>query len=337
MQHDDWESAEWFAGAVDWLDQRLTDAGIERTGAAEMYRVRPWAAVLTAPTADGAVWMKAAGPGTAFEIGLYELLEAVVPERVLSPIAVDVEKAWIALPDGGTPLAERDLPADELMAALLTILPQYAELQRDLSPHVDRMLELGVADMRPAAMPQRFDEAINAVRPSVYGSNNEDERLSLARVLAMRDDYVSWCVELAGAPVATTIDHNDFHPANMLAGESGGFEQSRFYDWGDGVIAHPFSTMLVTLAVAKAQLGLQDGDARLAQLRDAYLEVFSDLASHRQLVATMELSCRVAKVARALVWDRAVRAYEGHVPDDFAMAPAETMFSLLDESYLGGA
>ena len=337
MQHDDWESPEWFAGAAEWLDRRLVDAGIDRTGDVERYRVRPWAAILTAPTDNGPVWMKAAGPGTAFEVGLYELLHRVVPGRVLAPIALDVERAWIVLPDGGTPLAELNVDGEELMSAMLAILPQYAQLQRDLAPHTEEMLELGVADMRPAMMPDRFDEAIAAVRPSVYGSTDDGDRLTLARVLAMRDDYESWCKLLAASPVPPSIDHNDFHPVNMLAGEGGDFERARFYDWGDGVIAHPFATMLVTLGVARAQLELSDDDTRLLRIRDAYLEVFSDLAPHRELVETMELSCRVAKVARALVWHRAVRAYEGHVPDDFAMAPAESLFALLDDSYLGGA
>jgi hypothetical protein len=34
--------------------------------------------------------------------------------------------------------------------------------------------------------------------------------------------------------------------------------------------------------------------------RDAYLEVFGDLASHRELLEELELACRVGEALRAL-------------------------------------
>ena len=78
--------------------------------------------MLTAPTTEGRVWLKAAGPGTAFEVRLYELLHRVAPDRVLTPIAADVTRGWIVLPDGGPCLADTDW---ELVDALERILPEY--------------------------------------------------------------------------------------------------------------------------------------------------------------------------------------------------------------------
>ena len=49
-------------------------------------------------------------------------------------------------------------------------------------------------------------------------------------------------------------------------------------------------------------------DPRFLRARDAYLEVFADLAPRAELVETLELACHVAKIARALTWDRALRA-----------------------------
>ena len=79
--------------------------------------------------------------------------------------------------------------------------------------------------------------------------------------------------------------------------------------------------------------------ADVERARDAYLGQFRDLAPHAELVATLELACRVAKVARALTWDRAMSAAgdRDEVDPDFARAPLATLESLLDESYLGGA
>ncbi|MEA2125436.1 MAG: hypothetical protein QOI80_2218, partial [Solirubrobacteraceae bacterium] len=107
----------------------------------------------------------------------------------------------------------------------------------------------------------------------------------------------------------------------------------RFYDWGDSVIAHPFASMLVGLGAVIYTDRCPPGDPRILRLRDAYLEAFTDLAPHRELVTTLELACRVAKVARALVWHRAVRAFPDADPN-WTTAPLESLESVLDDSYL---
>ena len=282
------------------MDEHLSQAGIRRLGDVEQPRVRPWATVLRAPTSAGVVWMKAAGPGTAFEAGLYEVLVRVAAEHVLTPIAVDAERGWMLLPDGG-PTIERE--------ALPRALVAYGHLQRMLMPHTDELLALGVADMRPSAMPARFREAIAAA-----GSRAAD-------LEAMTGELAEWCAALAASPIPPSLDHNDLHQRNVLGGGR------RFYDWGDSVVAHPF-------AVALVPLGILGGDV---QARDAYLDVFSDYAERALLVETLELACRVAKIARALVWDRALATAreQGEIlSPDFGYAALETLTSIRDPSYL---
>lgn len=114
----------------------------------------------------------------------------------------------------------------------------------------------------------------------------------------------------------------------------------RYYDWGDSVVAHPFAAMLVPLGFVRRGLDASVDDPRFLRARDAYLGVFTDIAPREELADTLELACQVAKVARALTWDRALKAARDQgetVPDDWAAAPAETLASLVDESYLGGA
>lgn len=82
-------------------------AGIGRTDEVEQPHLRPWATVLKAPTTRGPVWLKAAGPGTAFEVGLYEILQRDAPNHVLTPIATDVTQGCIVLPDSALSLRER--------------------------------------------------------------------------------------------------------------------------------------------------------------------------------------------------------------------------------------
>jgi Phosphotransferase enzyme family len=286
---------------VTYLDEtRWIDAHVVRTGEVEVTRVRPWAVVRRIPTEGGTVWMKAPRSGTAFEVPLYALLARVVPERVLTPIAIDVERGWLLLPDGGPPLWDHDDWLDGLVEALV----EYGRLQRALAPHAGDMLALGVHDMRPAAMPARFREALAAA-----GDRPE--------VAALEPVVGEWCERLAASSLPPSLDHNDLHPGNVLAGP-------RYYDWGDAVIAHPFAVALVPLGL----IAHRYGEAAVARARDAYLAGFGEPG---ELVEALELACRVAKIARALTW---VRALEGAVDPEWADAPRKTLRRLLHDHYL---
>ena len=329
-----WSSPDWLAGARTWLDERLADAGLERTGDVDQPHLAPWSAVLCAPTSGGRVWLKAEGPAQAFEVGLYELLSKVAPGDVLTPIAIDARRAWVLLPDGGATLAEQ-LEGDARARAFVGVLPRYAALQRAVAPHAGRLIELGVADMRAAALPARFEPALEVVTEYVEAHGGDEDRRDLERAAALRPHVADWARRLAGAPGAATIDHNDLHAHNVLMRD----DRATFFDWGDSVVAHPFSSMLVTLTVLQERvLGeCELDDPRLLQVRDAYLASFADLAAHDELVETLELACRLAKVGRALTWQWVLDALRPQdVRDEWRRAPLACLRSLADDSYLGG-
>lgn len=330
-----WSSTAWRDAAISWIDERLAAAGMERSGDVDQPHLRPWSTVLRIPTADGVVWFKATGPGTTFEVALYDVLADTVPDRVLIPIATDPGRGWAILPDGGPPLAER-LDGDDLTDALVVALVRYGELQLDLAPHVDDLVNLGVADMRPSRIPQRFDEALEASASVIDRLGRQADRVAHRRVAAMRDTVVAWSERLAESRVPASLDHNDLHPWNILGN---GADDVRFYDWGDGVIAHSFAAMLVPLGFVRHQLDVSLDHPAFVRARDAYLEVFGAITQGEDLVETLELACRVAKVPRALTWERALRAAreQGEAIDEFwATAPMESMASLLDASYVSG-
>lgn len=330
-----WSSPTWRDSALSWLDEQLAAAGRERTGGVEQTRLRPWATVLRAPTADGPVWLKAAGPGTAFEVALYGVLVRTVPNHVLTPIAADPARGWLLLPDGGPALGERQAGTD-LVDALTRAVVQYARLQRELEPRVHELLDLGLADMRPAAMPARFGEALEAVAAASERNADAKGRDIQRQVAAMKGTVASWCERLEASPVPPSIDHNDLHPWNILGAEGGDF---RYYDWGDSVVAHPFAAMRLPLFFAQRALEAGLEDARLVRLRDAYLEVFEDLAPHEELVEWLVLAGHVGKIARVLTWQRALQAAREQgeeLDDDWATALRETLAALLEESYVAG-
>src|SRR5437016_788663 len=79
-----------------WIESNVTVAG-----EVEQPHVRPWSTVLRVPTSRGDVWFKAALPGLGHDVGVTAVLARLRPDIVLAPIAVDLDRGWMLLPDGG--------------------------------------------------------------------------------------------------------------------------------------------------------------------------------------------------------------------------------------------
>ncbi|WP_433204481.1 aminoglycoside phosphotransferase family protein [Dactylosporangium sp. CS-047395] len=167
----------------------------------------------------------------------------------------------------------RDRPGEFARA-----LPRYAELQRALAPAADELAAAGVTDMRPARLPRLLEEQTIALVPPV-------RRAWFAEIAAA----------LAESKVPASIDHADLHPGNVFA------DGYRCYDWGDSVLGHPFGSMLVALR--------DDVDDRA---RDAYLEVFTDLAPRAELLTDLRHARIAGNLIRALTWHRALAPDPGY-------------------------
>lgn len=313
---------------MEWITDRLESAGIRQVGPPGEPRVRPWATVIRIPTDHGDVWFKVASQATAHEIAIYPLLAHYSASLVLQPIAVDAGRSWILLPDGGNAL--RDVAkGDDLVDHWIGIVAGYAQLQRSLMNKPARLLDLGVPDMRPEVMLHRFDEGLEVAHRIIEQHGTTEDRETLRNIEAARSRYSEWCDELVGSPVSASLDHSDLHGGNVLMRNG----SPRLYDWGDSVVAAPFSSLLVLLRSLQDSLDCSPDDPRLLRVRDAYLGVFSDIDSHDRLVHTMEISCRVSKVIRALTWAR-VLSLDPDANPDWATYPFIWMSSVLEPHYL---
>lgn len=330
-----WATPQWRAEAVGWLDARLAERGVVRVGEVEQPHVRPWATVLRADTNEGAVWLKAGGSGQAFEAELYGVLTRRAPGQVLAPLAVDVERAWLLLPDGGASLGESLTKAralDRVVGAFELVLPQYAALQRRLTPYVDELLAAGCIDMTPARMPERFDEALDEAARYLRGSAavDRDGAGLLRRLVAHRPVFTERCAEMDAGLIPPSLQHDDLHAWNVFARDHE--RGAVFFDWGDSVVAHPFGTLLVTLRSLRADLETTTGDPRLLRVRDAYLREFADLAEPAQLKRLAELGCHVGTITRALTWARQLRSMPPEQLTDYDGAQLRwLLLSLVDD------
>ena len=322
-----WLDPSWQAQALAWIDGELARLGWRRTGRPDQPHVRPWSTVMRVPSDGGTVWFKAAGPGTAHEARLLEALARWKTPMLLTPVAIEAERAWLLLPDGGTRL--RDHVHDTAgVTEWLRILPSYATLQRRLAPRADALLSLGVPDLRPAAMPGHFSRLVEDPTSGLADS----DRLRLREFLA---EYAGWCAALAASEIEPTLQHDDLHDGNVFVDPAGGFGMGvdRIFDWGDAVVAHPFATLLATLrSIASRDASL--GRADLLRLRDAYLEPWTGEHPRVVLNETVQLALRVGAVGRACAWKRALADVPPEAHGEFAGAVGEWLLELFEPTVI---
>ncbi|MGC5018971.1 phosphotransferase [Micromonospora sp. DT47] len=318
----DWTDPDWQATALDWVGEQL---GRRVTGPVEP-RVRPWSLVWRVPTDVGPFWFKANNPGTRHEAALLTELARLAPDRVLGPLAVDVDRGWSLLPDGGPSLRDV-LGGDRDLTRWERVLPAYADLQLATAPRVDAMLAAGVPDHRPEVLPELFGALLDDEGSLLLGAENGLTREAYDRLRAHRAGYAADCRRLADVGVPATIQHDDLHDGNIFVTDDG----YRIFDWGDASVAHPFGTLLVTLRSVAHGFDLDRGDPALARLRDAYLEAWTDRYDRATLREAAGLATRVTVVSRSLSWRRAL-----DTPDPARTEYAEAVPGWLEELFAPG-
>ncbi|MFE6666507.1 aminoglycoside phosphotransferase family protein [Streptomyces sp. NPDC057697] len=288
-----WERADWREDALGWAARGLAAHGLRAAGVRQV-RLRPWSVLVRFSVEGGdTVWFKANPPASAFEPGLTAALARWVPGYVLTPLAVDADRGWSLLPDGGT------LFRDALDTAARTAvdpraweepLRQYAGVQRALVPYADAMERLGVPGARTVTLPEVFDRAV--------AGNTVSAPADRAALHALRPRLVGWCEELAALGIADTLDHADLHDGQLFAPERGRFT---FFDWGDASVTHPFCSFLVPAHAARERFGPEV----LPRLRDAYLEQWTGHGrTTAELRRALSVAWRLGAIGRARSWGR---------------------------------
>ena len=288
------------------------------TGPIEQPHVQWWSTVLRVSTDDGTLWFKAAREAHTKEAPLLELLARTQPDRVPELVAVDTERDWTLMHDGGTRLRELVVEGSRDVHHWEALLPGYALLQIALTPKADALHAMGVPDERLAGLPDRLARLLDAPeylmldRPGGLTSN-ERERLT-----ASIPQIASMCSELAAYGIGETLQHDDINDGNVFVDRG----RYRIFDWGDSCVSHPFHSLTVALRAAAWKLDLEPGGAEVVRMRDAYLEPFSDQRSRHQLGAAADLAHRTGTLARAIAWWRFVDGRpSSEVGDDIESVP----------------
>jgi hypothetical protein len=305
----------WRAGAEAWIEATLGGLGRRIIGPIEQPHVRPWSTAMRVPTVGGVVWFKASGPGSAHEGPLLEVLRRLGVANILLPHAVHPERPWLLFEDGGPTLraTRPDGTGDHDLEAWERILAEYAAVQRAVESDAAReaMLAAGVPDERTRRLPGELARLLDddVVWARVTPEEREAAVAARRRLLAGLDDVEAAVAELDAAGIAATIQHDDLHGGNVLVGPDG----DRFFDWGDAVVAHPFTTLTTTFNSIAHHTGRALDDPAFDRLRDVYAAAWSDRLPADDLVRVVALARVVGCIAKALAWERALTGLE---PDE---------------------
>jgi Phosphotransferase enzyme family len=307
-----WTEADWLAEVTAWIHEQVQVAG-----EIEQPHVQHWSTVLKVPTAEGDLWFKAVAPIHHFEPRLTALLAQWQPGRVPEVLAIDTERAWMLMRDGGTRL--RDLPAT--VEHWERVLPRYAELQIAVAPQSGDFLQLGVPDERLAGLALRVKRMVEDAPEGLRGVLG-------ARMLAQLPEVESLTDQLVAHSVPETIQHDDLHDGQVFVRDGGYL----VFDWGDACVSHPFHTLTVTLRAAAWKLGLEPGGSEVLRMRNAYLEPFG---SPEELAPIADVAYRTGTLARAVAWHRFISAGEAEERDSDVEAVAYGVEKFLEAGPIG--
>jgi hypothetical protein len=293
-----WAAAGWRERAEAWIGEQSAGLGVEPSGPVEEVKIRPWSAVLRAPTSGGDLYFKANLPALGNEPQLTRVLHRIDPEHVLPVLGEQADERWMLQADGGPTLRSRldgsdDLDRWERMLAL------YAELQVRASGHAEELLGAGVPDRRPAELGRLFEQVVIAERRLADSGEKLSESES-ERLLGLAGTVERLAAELASSGVPASVDHSDLHSGNVLAPGSGYV----FFDWHEGALTHPFFSMVVASRWLAHNHGVEPGSAQDTRLRDAYLDAWAGHGSRASLRAALAVALRVGPLTRALGWMR---------------------------------
>lgn len=322
-----WTSAVW--GTQEFADELrafVTDA-VGEPAVLEQVKVRPWATVWRV-VADGATYYaKQNCPGQAHEAALLTALSRISPARVVPVVAADPARDLLLTADLGETIQARG--GDHDVDLWCRIAQEAAQLQREVAPH---LADLPLTVLLPDCSTTYVGDAVGRLGALPAGDVRRLPDDVAERLRALLPTIERWSDQVAALDLPVTVNHNDLHANNVVAGADGAL---RFFDFADAVAAEPLGALLIALNISAHELGAGPDDLRLRRIADAALEVWSDRAPMRALRAALPAALQLARLAKVESWRRCLTTMTADERAEYGSAPADWLGTLLEEPPVG--
>jgi len=296
-----WESEEWLAALTGWLVPALAAAGVRTTAPVVRERVMFWSVVAHVETDAGRVWVKENAPSQAFEAALVEVVDALVPDAVATPLAVDRDRGWLATADLGLQMwHDEDVPP---VPDWVDVVQGFAAVQQVLTHHPDAVLATGVPTFpeQPADVVgwvEALAEASRALPDADPRRLDDTEAAAVAEGVPRIRDAAE---RLAASCIPASLQHNDLHLGNAFRRPGGAIA---YIDLGDALWTHPLTVARIPLWIMRNRLGLDQEGPELRRAVDAFLEPWTDRWDRATLRGLLTDAERISCLHRAESWRR---------------------------------
>ena len=318
-----WHDPAWQAQTHNWIKAETQRNSIQLTGEIEQNHAYAWSTVMRVPTDQGLLFFKATAGETLFEIALTQKLADWFPDCMPELVALDAERGWMLMRDGGEQLRATIRPTQDVRP-WRPVITRYAEVQIGLAGHVDEILALGIPDHRLAALPALYSKLLADEASLMLDKEKGLTSLELQQLIEMKPRFEQICRDLAALGIPETLNNGDFHDGNILIKNG----RVTFFDWGDATVTHPFVSLRTWFVSMEISLKLDDyapPTPEMTALLDHYLEDWERFASKQSLLAAYNLSRPVASIVKALLWHATISQLEGPLRAEYAWIVPELL------------
>jgi hypothetical protein len=296
--------------------------------ALEPVKIRPWATVWRAETADGVFYAKQNCPTQSYEGAVLVALNDLAARHVVPVAALEPGLGYLLTPDHGTPLGDS---AGEDIGAWCRVAAAGAQLQLEVARYADHLVDAGLTVLAPADCAAYVEEQLDAFATLPATDPRAMPAEDAAAVRAHLPTVARWADEVAALHLPLTLCHNDLHGHNVFDVNG----ELRFFDFADALVAEPLAALLIPLNVLAHQLRAAADDPRLRRVADAGLEVWSEHASMADLRAALPAALQLGRLARVESWIRCTAPMNDTELAEWGSAAAYWLGSVLQAPPVG--
>ena len=311
-----WYNLAWQKQAHDWIRLEAERNSIQLTGDIEQPHAYAWSTVMRVPSSEGMLFFKATAGETIFEIALTQKLAEWVPDCMPELVAVDTERGWMLMRDGGEQLRASIRPTGDV-SPWEPVITRYAEVQIGLAEHVDELLRLGVPDHRLATLHAHYSGLLADEASLMLDQEKGLTSAELQQLQNLKPRFEQICANLAAFGIPETLNNGDFHDGNVLVKDG----RITFFDWGDATLTHPFVSLRTFFVSMEIALKLEDyapPTPEMTALLNRYLACWERFASKEQLLDAYNLSRPVASSVKVFLWHQTISGLDGSLRDKYA-------------------